>query len=505
MSSYPIAVQVHGLSKNYGSTRALDNIDIEVERGTIHALLGGNGSGKSTLIRILAGVEKASSGSIGLGQVTYSAGEFSTSASASHDVHVLHQHSSTFPTLTVAENLSLGRGFERGVAGSISWSRVRERARAVLARFEIDADPDQALEELRPATQMMVAIARALQDQENSSEGILILDEPTASLSAPEVLRLSDALRRFAAAGQTIIIVTHRLEEVMDLADAVTILRDGKVAGRLSRHEISHENLVLLISGGGALDLRALPPHSSEILLQIDDLTVGPLKGISFKARKGEILGIAGLVGSGRSTLLRSIFGIRQRDGGTIRLDGVDVRTAGPNAAMAQGIAYVPEDRIADALLPGLTIANNMSIARIREYWERFRINRQRERDDANLLADRVGLKPRNVDLQINQLSGGNQQKAIMSRWLARNPKLLLLDEPSQGVDIGARADIHGLIADVASRGATAIIVSSDFAELATFCHRVIVLNAGRIVTELAGSDLSSKRLHDAAYARKVA
>ncbi|RWA61150.1 MAG: sugar ABC transporter ATP-binding protein [Mesorhizobium sp.] len=507
MNAPTAALKVSDIAKTYGATRALAGVSMTVKPGSIHALLGGNGSGKSTLIRILAGVERADAGQIDIGGAQFAAHSFNAGLAQKNEVHVVHQHSSTFPHLSVAENLSLGRGYEASIGGRILWPTVRERARRVLARFGIGASPDQLLSSLRPAMQTMVAIARALQDQEGSATGLLILDEPTATLSSAEVARLADALRRYAAAGQTIIVVTHRLDEVLDLADHVTVLRDGKVAGDLPREEVTHETLVQLIAGNSlpVSENRGQRRLAGRVLLQASGLCVGPLANMDITLRAGEVVGIAGLVGSGRTSLLRALFGLSRVSAGTMLFDGAAYGPADPADAVRHGIAYVPEDRLAEGTFPGLSVVRNVSMANLDRYWKIARLRTKAENRDAAAVADLVGLRPRRTDLAINQLSGGNQQKVVIGRWLLRKPRLLLLDEPTQGVDVGARADIHRLVRGAVSEGASAVVVSSDFSELAELCDRVVVLNRGRVIADVTADELTSDNLQQLAHMRIAA
>ncbi|TIU11715.1 MAG: sugar ABC transporter ATP-binding protein [Mesorhizobium sp.] len=501
------ALKVTDIAKTFGATRALAGVSMTVRPGSIHALLGGNGSGKSTLIRILAGVDRADAGRIEVGGAQIDVGSLTASLARKHEIYVVHQHSSTFPHLSVAENLSLGRGYEASIGGRIRWPAVRERAQKVLTSFGIEASPDQILSSLRPAMQTMVAIARALQDQEGSTTGLLILDEPTATLSSAEVARLAQALRRYAAAGQTIIVVTHRLDEVLDLADHVTVLRDGKVAGDLPREEITHDMLVQLIAGSPlpVSENRGLTCVTDRVLLEAKDFCMGPLVNVDLSVKVGEVLGIAGLVGSGRTSFLRAVFGLARPSAGTMLFDGAGYNPVDPADAVQHGIAYVPEDRLGDGTFPGLSVVRNISMASLDRYWKNARLRTKAEDRDAAVIADLVGMRPRRTDLAISQLSGGNQQKVVIGRWLLRRPRLLLLDEPTQGVDVGARADIHRLVRGAVSEGASAVVVSSDFSELAELCDRVIVLNRGRIIADVTAGELTSDNLQKLAHMRIAA
>ena len=336
------ALRVEHLSKTFPGTRALRDVTFGAAPGQIHALLGGNGSGKSTLIKILAGVQHADpGGSIAVRYHRIAADRTSPEEARDVGLRFVHQNPAVFPALTVSENLAIGNGFETGPMGTIKWRAMRRRTQALLDRFEIPAQPSTLVRSLRPAEQAMVAIARALQDQEGEQSGVLVLDEPTASLPAAEVDHLLSALRRYAEAGQTILFVSHRLDEVVGFADQATVLRDGQVAGTLSGDELTENRLIELIAGR-ALD-RLFPDMpevvSDEHVIEVSHLAGGPLRDVSFGLRKGEVLGIAGLLGSGRSELLKMLFGAYGTKGGTISLDGKPVRFRDIGDAMDAGIA----------------------------------------------------------------------------------------------------------------------------------------------------------------------
>lgn len=500
-------LEVTGLSKTFPGTRALGGVDLDVRGGEIHALCGGNGSGKSTLIKILTGVYRGDEGegTIRIGDTVTKASEMTPGLALQSSIHAVHQDLGVFPDLSVLENLALGFGY-RSVGGvQINWRKHRARAKRLLERFEIEATPGARLGDLSRSTQTQVAIARALQEEQEGDRGLLILDEPTASLPAREVELLLDVLRRFAAQGQAILYVSHRLDEVLALADRVTVLRDGRKVGTFPAGELNEDALIKLIVGQ---EIERVFPEMPDVaavdpVLEIRDLWAGPLRGVNLSVRPKEVLGIAGLLGSGRTELLRAIFGDLPIRSGSVALDGEDLKLRRPSDAMALGIAHIPENRALDAAFHDLPLWANISMANVTDYWSGFIRSRRMKADAAEAMAE-YSVKATNEKALLSTLSGGNQQKVILARWLRRKPRLMLLDEPTQGVDVGARAEIYGSIKGAVEEGAAAIVVASDLEELAHVCDRVVALRAGRVVTEMTSKELTAERLTQAAYEREA-
>jgi ribose transport system ATP-binding protein len=497
-------LRVERLSKTFPGTRALDSVSMSFARGEIHALLGNNGSGKSTLIKILAGVYSADPGGvIHLAGQSVPAHQFTPALARSHGLHFVHQNSALFPMLTVAENLALGRGFELAKGSRIDWKKQHARAEALLARFHIRATPELPAYLLEPADRTLVAIARALQDQDGAHDGVLFLDEPTASLAGPEVERLMSTLRRYADAGQTIVFVSHRLDEVLSSTDRVTALRDGRHVGTAATSDMDEAKLVGLMLGHaveGVRTTRAAERSDDTVLLSVSNLRGAQVQGVSFELGCGEVLGLAGLLGAGASDVLRLLFGAEAPSGGTMRLADQSFEPHAPSDAIARGVAYVPPDRALESSFHAMSVRANLSAVNIGRYFQGLRLRHDREHAAAQAAISRFMIHAASDEQSLSTLSGGNQQKVIVARWLRDQPKLLLLDEPTQGVAAHARTEIHGFLRDAASRGMALIVVSSDFEELCQLCDRVLVIARGRIVAEVTSQKLDSHHLTELAH-----
>jgi ribose transport system ATP-binding protein len=494
----PPLLHAKGVSKEFGGTQALDDVELALRGGEIHALVGGNGSGKSTLLKILAGVYTADAGTLEISGEQWDLSGWDPKAARLHGLRFVHQQPTIFRELSVAENLSIGRGFDTDPTGRIRWRATRGDAAQILKQFQIPARPRDRVSELSPASHTMLEIARALHDHGDQHASVLVLDEPTAALPPEEVAMLMGMLRRYAESGHAIVLVSHRLDEVLEVADRFTVLRDGKGVADVERDGLTHERLVELIVGRPVTAYFPEPKPTDETkpMLEITGLRGGSVKELDLHASPGEIVGIAGLIGSGRSTLLRLLFGAQRPESGTIVLDGEELHLRTPRDAIRAGIAYIPEDRSENALLPGLSVRENMSINSLPSYWRGGRINRRAERNDVGEAIAQYGIQTASDGASIETLSGGNQQKLVLARWLRGEPRLLLLDEPTQGVDVGARAELWKLILDAGQAGAAVLVVSSDFEELIHLCTRLVLMRDGRPVAELSDDEMDPDRVN---------
>lgn len=502
-------LKVRGARKVFAGTVALDDVSMDVTEGTFHALLGGNGSGKSTLIKVLAGVEAADAGELAVGGEEIAADRVSPAWARSAGVRFVHQDLGLFGSLSVVENISLSAGFvARG--GLVDWRRSRRHAAELTAALGLEVAPETRVGDLGPVQQTQVAIARAL-DPSKGPIRLLVLDEPTARLPVEEVETLLDVLRRLTGAGTTVLYVTHRLGEVLDAADAITVLRDGRNVVTRPVGDLDEGDLAELIVGS-PLD-RVFPeatgPATGERgpVLVARDLAGAAVRGVDLEVHSGEVVGIGGTVGAGRSSLLRLLFGEAAIERGTIHLAERPFAPRTPAEAMEEGVAYVPEDRARDAAFGPLGLTENLSAASMGRYTRLGMIRHRAERLDARRDIAALGVRSSSADAPLRSLSGGNQQKVVLARWLRRQNKLLLLDEPTQGVDVGARAEIYELVRSTAAQGTAVLVASSDFEELVGLCDRIMVMAAGRIVAEAAAvqasADWIAHQTH-AATARRV-
>jgi ribose transport system ATP-binding protein len=492
---------VTGLSKRFGATQALADLSLELAPGEVRALLGENGSGKSTFIKILSGYHVPDDGRVVVGDVELPWG--SPEASSALGLRFVHQNLGLVQSLTVEENLCLVSGYALRF-GTIQERRTRAALREELDRLGLDVDPRSRLDELSPAEQTGVATARALRGISNGSGArVLVLDEPTANLPEAEVERLLGIVRRVAALGTAVIYVTHRLEEVVAIATSVTVLRDGREvmtssSGQVTQRAMLHHMLGVELEEA---DSRPAPVSraaqtTQSSLLTVDGLVSEHLGGVSFQVAPGEIVGFSGITGSGREEIAGAIFGAVDRFSGRVTLGGRDVKPRRPHLAVSAGAAFIPASRERAGGFMDLSARENLSIGRIEAFWKWPVLRLRKERDGAKEWFARLRVRPGDAhESPLSAFSGGNQQKIVFARWLQRQPRVFLLEEPTQGVDVGTKAFLHSQLRDAAQRGAAIVVSSSDNEELVSLCHRVLVLRNGHVSAELVGDELTSSQL----------
>jgi rhamnose transport system ATP-binding protein len=489
------------LSKSYSGVRALSDASIDVRAGEIHALVGENGAGKSTLVRILTGATPPDGGEIHFtGQRVTT---FTPAEARRLGIVAIHQHPALFPDLSVAENLALGVE-PGGLLSRVDWSRRRANAREALARVGADVAVDREARSLSLPEQQLVEMARAL----SVKARLLILDEPTASLTPREVDRLFSLLHDLRAAGVAIIYISHRLEELPRLADRVTVLRDGRTVGTHPMVEVDATTLIRLMVGREVASV--FPKREvaiGEPVLEVENLSSSDagIRDVTFAVARGEIVGLAGLVGAGRTELARVLFGLARRDRGTVRVAGRPFDPQSPGDAIAAGLAYLPEDRRRHGVVLDLPVASNLTLAALGEVSRGGWLDAGAERATATRLVDALGVKTASLDTPVRLLSGGNQQKVALGRWLVRVPEVLVLDEPTQGVDVGAKAEIHRIIGELAAKGLGVVLISSELPEILGISDRVLVMRQGGIVARFDRAEADAESVMAAAFGRAPA
>ncbi len=484
-----LVLTMKAISKSFPGVKALENVDFSLKRGEIHALIGENGAGKSTLIKVLTGVEHADTGSIEFD------GEMVEVKSPQHaqeiGISTVYQEVNLCTNISVAENIMLGQEPRR--FGSIHWKQLNARARLALQRLSVDIDVTQPLGNYSIAIQQMTAIARSL---EISSAKILILDEPTSSLDAKETNLLFDVMRKLKAEGIGIVFITHFLDQVYRITDRITVLRNGKLVGTYDTASLPRFELVAKMLGRTLTDLAAVSKakvirgqeEKEEPLLEAKGLgRAGSLAPVDVALNAGEVVGVAGLLGSGRTELANLLFGVDTPDTGSLTMKGKKIERFSPLESLQNGIALCPEDRKAEGVVGDLTIRENIILAlQARNGWFKY-LNAQRQYEIADKYIKLLGISTPSPDQLVKNLSGGNQQKVILARWLATNPQVLILDEPTKGIDVGAKAEIQKLVLDLAEEGRSCVFISSELEEVLRTSHRIIVLRDQKKAAEYPG------------------
>ncbi|MBX3061925.1 MAG: sugar ABC transporter ATP-binding protein [Anaerolineae bacterium] len=484
----PSLLEATGITKEFPGTLALDNVHLELRPGEIHAVMGENGAGKSTLMKILSGVHQPDAGEILLEGKRVS---FSTPREAlTMGISIVHQELSVVPALTVAENIYPGR-LPINPLGMVRYGKLFSDAGEVLTSLDMNVDPREPLGNLSIANQQLVEIAKAL----SSKCKVLILDEPTSALTEREVEILFTLLRKLAANGVGILYISHKLDEVFKLTNRITVLRDGKYINTVDTAATTPDDVVRMMVGR---PLEALyPPKASEIgeaLLQVRDLRLSAqAPANSFTLHRGEVLGIAGLIGSGRTELARAIFGADRKVGGEVILHGQSLSIHSPIDGIRYGIGYLPEDRKAAGLFLSMAIKLNMEAANLKEVVSGGFVNGGKERALAEKYVSQLDISTPNIDQEVRRLSGGNQQKTLVAKWLAIQPKVLIVDEPTRGVDVGAKSEIHHLLRLLTTQGVGVIMISSELPEVLGMSDRILVMHEGSIAGEVRASEATEE------------
>jgi len=479
-------LSMHGINKRFAGIPALRAAELTVGQGEVHALIGQNGAGKSTLIKILTGYYTRDSGEIVFDGKPAS---FASPQEAQRaGISTIYQEINLVPYRSVTENICLGR--EKRRFGFLDWRAMHAEARALLTRFNIDIDVRRPLMAYSTAVQQMVAIARAI----GFNAKLVIMDEPTSSLNEREVDVLFGVIRQLKAAGVSVIFVSHKLDELYAVCDRVTIMRDGRTVQVAAMAELSRLDLVTAMLGreltqalqeGHKIDDAA---DTREPVLKVRDLAVGrKVRDVSFEVRAGEIVGLAGLLGAGRTESARAVFGADRADAGTIRFAGSDNAITQPSEAIRAGMGFCSEDRKLEGIIPDMSVRENMTLALMPQLVRRGIVDEARSREIVGQFIKRLGIRCTGPEQRIRELSGGNQQKVLLARWLCMNPRLLILDEPTRGIDVGAKAEILNMIRELAGHGLGVLMISSELEEIVEAASRIFVLRDGRTVAELKG------------------
>ncbi|UAN25398.1 sugar ABC transporter ATP-binding protein [Serratia ureilytica] len=487
---YPYVLEAEGISKQFPGVKALDKVSIKIKPGSVHALMGENGAGKSTLMKCLIGIYHPDEGSI---KIKGRPVTFSDTLQALHSgISMIHQELNLVPYMTVAENIWLGR--EPARLGFVNHEQLNEQTRELLARLNIKLRPETLVGELSIASQQMVEIAKAV----SYNADVLIMDEPTSALTEGEVVHLFAIIRELREQGKGIIYISHKMDEIFAITDEVSIFRDGTFIACNKTENLTKQSLITMMVGRELTQM--FPKFNNNIgeeVLRVAGLRrSGWFHDVSFSVKRGEILGVAGLVGAGRSEVMESLFGMHPADGGEIFIEGQAVKVDSPAKAIESGLAFLTEDRKKSGLFLVLSVVENMSIVNLSEYiGKNGFVSHVQMAKDCMAQIKKLNIKTPTMDQIINNLSGGNQQKVLIARWLLAQPKILILDEPTRGIDVGAKAEIYRLISELANRGVAIILVSSELPEILGMSDRVMVMHGGRITGILDKDDADQEKI----------
>lgn len=479
-------LEIKGVSKLYPGVTALNNVNLTFRRGEVHALCGENGAGKSTLIKTISGAITPTAGEIVIGGKTFSG--LTPALAKEHGVAVVYQEFTLVPVLSAAENIFMGSFITNGIR--LNRKAMYEEAAKIFEKMGIELDPRTHVKDLTTGYQQIVEIAKAI----STNAKILIMDEPSAPLTTNEVDAMLNIVRTLKKEGVTIIYISHRLEEVFEIADRVSVIRDGEYIGTKNIADTNKDDLIKMMVGR---ELTQTYPErnckTDEVVLEVKNLCGNGVKDISFKLHKGEILGLGGLIGAGRTELCEMLFGYYPVQSGEIYLKGKKISPSSPSQAVKKGIALVPEDRKKHGIIGGMTIRDNLTLSIIGKLTKGIMLDRKKQRDYANSQIDAMGIKTPSMFQKVKNLSGGNQQKVVLGRWLGASPEILIFDEPTRGIDVGAKAEIYKLMTQLVEEGKSIIMISSEMSELLGMSDRLVILSKGRYTGSLEREEFTQE------------
>lgn len=489
-------LEMENITKEFPGVKALDNIQLKVRTGTVHALMGENGAGKSTLMKIIFGIYTPNKGTIKYKGNVLSLS--STKDALNNGISMIHQELSPVPHMTVAENIFLGREPSIGSFGWVNEKKMIEETRVLFEKLNIDINPTTKMKDLSIANMQMVEIATAV----SYNSDLIIMDEPTSAITEKEVEQLFGIIRSLKATGVSIIYISHKMDEIFKICDDITVFRDGQYIGTKLASEFTQDTLIQMMVGREIKQVfHKEPTEIKEVVLAVKNISKkGKFENISFEVRKGEILGIAGLMGSGRTEVIESIFGIDSPDSGTIFINGEQVKIKSPQDAIKNKISLLTEDRkLTGAFLP-ISIKENMIISNIDQFIKMGLVNSKKVEEICKKQVAKLNIKTPTIDQLIMNLSGGNQQKVLLARWLLNDPDILILDEPTRGVDVGAKSEIHKLMSKLAGEGKAIIMISSELPEVLGMSDRIIVMHEGNKKGELTREEANQEKILEVAY-----
>jgi len=491
-------LQMKNISKSFHGVHALKGVEIAAEKGQVTSLCGENGAGKSTLIKVLGGIHKMDAGEIYIdGQLV----DIDGPAKAKElGIAIIHQELNDIPNLSIAENLFVGKEVKKGLF--VDKSYYRERAKEMLRLVDMNVDPDTLVRFLSTAQKQLVEILRAI----NAEARIIVMDEPTSSLTSKETEKLFEIIDILKERGVAILYISHRMDEILRISDTVTVFRDGTYIGTLDKTGMTEEEIIRMMVGRELTELyNKVDTKIGDVVLECKNICSGFVRNVDFSVRAGEIVGFSGLVGAGRTETMRVVFGIDKPDSGEIFIDGRKVNITCPADAIRLGIGLVPEDRKMQALVLGMTVKENTTLVALKDLKKGIFYDGKKEAEVAQEYVDKLKTKTPSIDQKVKNLSGGNQQKVVLSKWLLTNPRILILDEPTRGIDVGAKKEIHDLMCELAAQGVAIIMISSELPEVIGMSDRIVIMHEGRKKGEIPGKGATQEQIMKIAYSKEEA